>query len=767
MMTTDHSDRPNGTEDDAASRSRTRVSRACTRCRARKDKCDGVHPSCATCLSADVVCSYEASTKKRGLPEGYVRGLEKLWTVLIHRIDGIEDVVAQVFNDDRDSLLQLWNQKDSGEALHSLWKESRILQELEAFLSSVDAIAAPGTKRKRDSNEENIGADPDIQSDLNRVLTVAYTVHRSSADPANRIMGPAVIATNSEVPQRLRFPTEVSKILDHYFRFTHCWLPILDRPYFLRRSYEFTRSETLVSSENADLAVLAAAIAYASETSQSPLPCPWTGAPSWDILAWKCIPPVAEDVQIGHVQAVVMLALGKVGRGEWDGAWTAVGFAIRALQGIVRRSTSRINAVTATRQACLILETALALNLDHDTHLRGEDIMAESLLSEDGHEEWETWNAPDVVNFYSGEPAFIISCFNNVTRVFATINDHTRNQGRQRSDSSSGRGDEAVLSLNTLAQTHSYSALLDETTRRPPHQEWLKVIHLLAACLVSPEQPQQPLFVLKQLNIVSETLQTWIDCSALGLKVMPPFVFGLLQATFDKVLPGAGHQSSALPLANFVDQLGRSGASWPIAQDLAMRLRGQLEESTRTRPSQPSLQTHTTKRPRLQQYPFDAQQTQHGSLNLWPADPFSQPQISQSSMQQASRRSIDGYNSYGTHNPSVDIMTGGSSDGHNSALIAASPSFQGDEIDALFREMAQLDATEWTSGRTQGLKDFGFSDDMTFEAFCNDPDRLYSNGNNNITIPGQELAIPPTLLYTGQGSSGVNAFDVMDSSWNG
>ena len=71
--------------------------------------------------------------------------------------------------------------------------------------------------------------------------------------------------------------------------------------------------------------------------------------------------------------------------------------------------------------------------------------------------------------------------------------------------------------------------------------------------------------------------------------------------------------------------------------------------------------------------------------------------------------------------------------------LGTSPSFSGDEIDALFHEMAQLDTTQWTMDRTQGLKDFGFADDSTFEAFCNDPERLmlssidmdptFNNGN--------------------------------------
>lgn len=69
---------------------RKRVSQACDRCRSRKDKCDGKKPACSTCLSNGRDCTYDANVKKRGLPEGYVRGLEKLWGLAIRDVEDIE-----------------------------------------------------------------------------------------------------------------------------------------------------------------------------------------------------------------------------------------------------------------------------------------------------------------------------------------------------------------------------------------------------------------------------------------------------------------------------------------------------------------------------------------------------------------------------------------------------------------------------------------------------------------------------------------------------
>jgi hypothetical protein len=58
-----------------------------------------------------------------------------------------------------------------------------------------------------------------------------------------------------------------------------------------------------------------------------------------------------------------------------------------------------------------------------------------------------------------------------------------------------------------------------------------------------------------------------------------------------------------------------------------------------------------------------------------------------------------------------------------------------EDLDAIFKDLAYLDTTEWSSNREAGLKDFGFLDDSTFQAFCHDPDRLGS----------QPLVHPPSI----------------------
>lgn len=66
---------------------------------------------------------------------------------------------------------------------------------------------------------------------------------------------------------------------------------------------------------------------------------------------------------------------------------------------------------------------------------------------------------------------------------------------------------------------------------------------------------------------------------------------------------------------------------------------------------------------------------------------------------------------------------------------ASNPMMPGN-IDAIFKDLAYLDTTEWSTNREAGLKDFGFLDDSTFQAFCHDPDRLGGS---------QPLVHPPSI----------------------
>ncbi|KAI1866633.1 hypothetical protein JX265_002177 [Neoarthrinium moseri] len=54
---------------------RTRVSVACSRCKSRKSKCDGAHPHCSACLTANVECQYPHSSRPPSKTQ-YIRALE-------------------------------------------------------------------------------------------------------------------------------------------------------------------------------------------------------------------------------------------------------------------------------------------------------------------------------------------------------------------------------------------------------------------------------------------------------------------------------------------------------------------------------------------------------------------------------------------------------------------------------------------------------------------------------------------------------------------
>ena len=86
-------------------------------------------------------------------------------------------------------------------------------------------------------------------------------------------------------------------------------------------------------------------------------------------------------------------------------------------------------------------------------------------------------------------------------------------------------------------------------------------------------------------------------------------------------------------------------------------------------------------------------------------------------------------------NPMMPTSTDRSLHPGESTNVGA-PAPANDDIDTIFKDLAYLDTTEWTNNREAGLRDFGFIDDNTFQAFCHDPDRL---------VGSQPLVHPPSI----------------------
>lgn len=80
---------------------RVKVTLACTICRKKKVKCDGIQPTCSRCISIGNCCQYSDPPKKRGPPKGFVEVIENR----AHRIESLLGKEHSVTNTDESNVL--------------------------------------------------------------------------------------------------------------------------------------------------------------------------------------------------------------------------------------------------------------------------------------------------------------------------------------------------------------------------------------------------------------------------------------------------------------------------------------------------------------------------------------------------------------------------------------------------------------------------------------------------------------------------------------
>jgi len=275
---------------------RKRVSQACDQYRKKKLKCDGLRPTCSTCASLNSNCFYDDAVKKRGLPEGYVRGLESLLGLLQSNASSIESA-STLFEDaleneaSKRKFIQRWHGDGTAteETMAEKWRSSRLCKGLESLLPSLDASETKGQESKR----------PRVESH-----SVDYT---RSTSPAQ---------TGPHLPTR----EDAEDIFATYFTFTNSWLPIIRKDDILAsyyRALELSES-SLGSGERAALwAVLAYSVCQKTSNStkmgflrQSSKAC------SYYDKARYLISNENAALNTSHVQALLVLALVKMGMGQ-------------------------------------------------------------------------------------------------------------------------------------------------------------------------------------------------------------------------------------------------------------------------------------------------------------------------------------------------------------------------------------------------------------------------------------------------------------------
>ncbi|PYI19400.1 quinic acid utilization activator [Aspergillus violaceofuscus CBS 115571] len=490
-------------DDLASNPKRQRVSRACDSCRSKKDKCDGVQPVCSTCASLSRPCTYKANPKKRGLPTGYIRTLELLWGLVFNKIQGSEEVVRALLRAANipSHLATMGKEAEGSDTLLSSWKNSIVLKEIERLLTYLEqpeddpgGVRLPGeTYSPQDAEGSSVISSDALEWHLSDVLpearegslavvspiktpTAASAIARStavrvtrdtstqttfSADTIDELSHPSLArlpshltSTSDPVMQKPpQLPSNAWPLFDIYFTYTHCWFPILEKHDILRTAFRHNDDDDVYVSPTApgsgDHAALWAVLTLASiqeasisATRQLTEFSAERPDPSHLYATAKSLIPGADGVhELGHVQALLILSLVKMGQQDWTAAWLLVGQAVRVSQALGlnqpptgQPKTTEDGKSTARSKhvflGCFILETLVAMQTGQVPSLRKDELLRIGPVNEDGLEEWHPWEdqtglrpvESSRASFHRG-PLHALSAFNRLTSLMCILND--------------------------------------------------------------------------------------------------------------------------------------------------------------------------------------------------------------------------------------------------------------------------------------------------------------------------------------------------------
>lgn len=360
------------------------------------------------------------------------------------------------------------------------WRKSQLSKELETLLSSLE-IAPENGKRKRMDSDSQTAKKSNVDNPLHQPLVDAYPFQNQDqgemqtpwpdnqfdirppheAQPAFNIpvqgqytpKEPATILTPSyfhgasaatpvssnDIPE---LPSETWHLLDVYFSYTHTWLPIIEKHDLLRTSYQYSQSQASVPGSG-EHAALWAAIAYGKFQHRAINNIPRAQGPVRDAVwtaermyahARVLIPNEEGALELGHVQALLILSVANIGMGHLGRAWSLVGQAVRAAIDLEldkelypnQASKSKSRAVHVYL-GCFVLDTMIAARLSRRPHIRANEIDHVGPIDEDGLEEWDPWT--DCLSVRRGNsgssriPSSILSTFNRLIQVLRILNE--------------------------------------------------------------------------------------------------------------------------------------------------------------------------------------------------------------------------------------------------------------------------------------------------------------------------------------------------------
>ncbi|KAL4942358.1 fungal-specific transcription factor domain-containing protein [Aspergillus oleicola] len=407
-----------------------------------------------------------------------------MWGLVFTKIQGSEDVVRTLLRAANipSHLATMGKEAEGSDTLLSSWKNSIVLKEIERLLTFLEQ---PEEDRGRAELESPADADasailsPEILEwhvpeslDGRDSLAIGPSPVRAPATSSRptRIsrdsgtqtisdqfedltingssLPPPAMPSNPAQDHYLQLPPNPWPLLDIYFSYTQCWFPILEKHDILRTAFRHgdddqSNSPTSMSGDQAALwAVLALASIQQSSISATrqlaDFPEDRPDPSQLYAKARSLIPTENGTHELGHVQALLILSLIKLGQQDWAAAWILVGQAVRTAQSLRlnnQHNTLEEGSKTAGRSkhvflGCFLLETLVAAQTGQAPSLRKSDLTKVGLINEDGLEEWHPWEDQTGLrpvesfrgSFHRG-PLHALSTFNRLLSLMCILNE--------------------------------------------------------------------------------------------------------------------------------------------------------------------------------------------------------------------------------------------------------------------------------------------------------------------------------------------------------
>ncbi|KAH7380104.1 hypothetical protein BKA66DRAFT_571181 [Pyrenochaeta sp. MPI-SDFR-AT-0127] len=409
---------------------RTRVSRACDQCRIAREKCDGLQPICSTCSASKRNCAYTANPKKRGIQPGYIRTLELalawLFQLNPENETSLNDKLAQ---DGVSSLFLSRDSKDSNK-LHKRWRKAR-------FCLDIDKLLSGGEPSRQDQPETLSPESDDEDSDIEEVFTAV--TDQAKARPSQKVQKKLILA--SQHPARdnpaICIPTDSWRLFDMYFTYIQCWLPLCEKHDILKLSYTYPPHGLSLSANQADSgthaelwSVLAVGSLYGQSSVGSTAQSKALSIESDQLYetARSLVPNELGSFDLGHIKALLNLAVYNMTQVLPEAAWLLVGCAARILE--VMDQSKLINSPRRNHafSGCFLLDSMLALQLGRRPYFRRHDLELLGEINEDGLEEWQPWNGQSGASLREQPkaPILALSTFNNLLDLVDILVDNER-----------------------------------------------------------------------------------------------------------------------------------------------------------------------------------------------------------------------------------------------------------------------------------------------------------------------------------------------------